>query len=160
PLVLRYPKSLPQGRRVTELSRGIDLGPTLLEIAGFPVPQDVYGQSLVGMLGGAATAPGQTAAPTPAKGAARLVPRTVSELMSLGQNERAVRTQRWKLVDDIARGDHWYFDLQKDPGEANALRDFDSELGKKAAGGYQDEVDTLNAFAESHPVPAARGAQP
>jgi len=36
PLVLRYPKSLPGGRRVGELSRGIDLGPTLIELGASP----------------------------------------------------------------------------------------------------------------------------
>lgn len=158
PLVLRYPKSLPKGQRVSELSRGIDLGPTLLEVAGFPAPQDVYGQSLLAMLA-VTGAPGKASAAAP-RGSAKIVPRTVSELQSLTLNERAVRTQKWKLVDDIAGQDHWYFDLTKDPGEATPLRDFASDLGKKAEAGYQDEVDLMNAYSESHPVPAARGAAP
>jgi arylsulfatase A-like enzyme len=158
PLVIRYPKSLPQGKRVEELSRGIDLGPTLIELAGFPVPQDVYGQSLLATLGSkdgvGGGAPGGTG-----KAMNRVVARAVSELDSLGQHLRCVRTQKWKLVDDVGGGeDHWYFDLQKDPGELNKLRDFDSELGKKAVAGYEEEIRSLNAFSEAHAVPAARGA--
>ena len=158
PLVIRYPKSLPQGRRVAELSRGVDVGPTLIELAGFPVPQDVYGQSLLPTLGGKDGAGG--GAPGGSKVAMnRVVGRAVSELDSLGQHLRAVRTQKWKLVDDIGNGeDHWYFDLQKDPGELTQLRDFDSELGKKAVAGYEEEVQALNAFSDTHPVPAAHGA--
>jgi arylsulfatase A-like enzyme len=159
PLVVRYPKSLPQGRRVPDLSRGIDLGPTLLELAGFPAPQDVYGQSLLPALGEGVKPPDAAAAAAP-KGSSRVVPRTVSELQSLGLNQRAVRTQKWKLVDDIAGQDHWYFDLSKDPGELTPLKDFATELGKKAEAGYQDEVDLLNTFSETHSVPAARGAVP
>ncbi len=158
PLVIRYPKSLPEGRRVGELSRGIDLGPTLIELAGFPAPQDVYGQSLLATLGNkdgvGGGAPGGNG-----RAMNRVVGRTVSELDSLGQHLRAVRTQKWKLVDDVGGGeDHWYFDLQKDPGEVAKLRDFESELGKKAIAGYEEEIQTLNLFSEAHPVPAARRA--
>jgi arylsulfatase A-like enzyme len=161
PLVLRYPKTVPQGRRVTELSRGIDLGPTLLEIAGFPVPQDVYGQSLLSTFAAPSTAPSPTgAAGGAARTAPRVVGRAVSELESVGQHLRAVRTQRWKLIDHIGTEEHVYFDLQQDAGEQRPLTDFDSDLGKKAVTGYEDEVATLNAFAGTHPVPAARGAVP
>jgi arylsulfatase A-like enzyme len=47
PLILRYPRSIPAGRRVSALSRGIDLGATLLELAGLPFPDDIMGQSLM-----------------------------------------------------------------------------------------------------------------
>jgi hypothetical protein len=47
PLIIRYPKRLPSGKRSNELSRGIDVGPTLLELAGFPAPTDVFGTSLM-----------------------------------------------------------------------------------------------------------------
>jgi hypothetical protein len=38
------------------------------------------------------------------------------------------------------------------------MSDFGSDLGKQAEAGYQAEIDALNAFAEHHPVPAAKGA--
>jgi arylsulfatase A-like enzyme len=151
PLVVRYPAKLPAGKRVAELSRGIDVGPTLLELAGFPAPKDVFGTSLVPLVSGSAG------------GRPPRVGRVVSELASVGHNLRAVRTLKWKLIDNIGTPEHWYFDLQKDPGEKFPLTDFDSELGQKASSGYEAEVDAINAFSERaqyerRMVPAARGA--
>jgi arylsulfatase A-like enzyme len=143
PLVVRYPKKLPRGMKIEDLSRGIDVGPTVLELAGFPPPADVLGTSLVPEIQNPGT---------------RVVGRVVSELNSVGRNLRSVRTLKWKLVDKIGASEHWYFDLQRDPAERIPMSDFDSELGKKAENGYQAEVDALNAFAEHHPVPAAKGA--
>src|SRR5262249_6364996 len=75
PLVLRYPKKLPRGARIEALSRGIDVGPTVLELAGFPPPTDVFGTSLVPAIQNPGT---------------RVVGRIVSELDSVGRNLRAV----------------------------------------------------------------------
>jgi len=145
PLIVRYPAKLPPGCRVKELSRGIDVGPTLLDLAGFPVPEDTLGMSLATLV----TAPGTAR-----------IGRVVSELDSVGNRLRAVRTLKWKLLDRIGTQDHWYFDLQRDPGEQNPKVDFESELGQKATSGYEAEVDTLNAFSEKHVVPATRAGPP
>jgi arylsulfatase A-like enzyme len=142
-LVVRYPKKLHPGRRVAEQTRGIDVGPTLLELAGLPAPEDVVGRSLVAL----AETPGSPN-----------VGRAVSELFCVGRNMRSVRTLKWKLVDQIGRPDHWYYDLQRDPGETKELTDFDSDLGKKAKAGYESEIEALDAFASRHEVPAAQGA--
>jgi arylsulfatase len=47
PLILRWPKVLPAGRRTDELVGSIDLLPTLLEAAGLPIPANVQGISLL-----------------------------------------------------------------------------------------------------------------
>jgi arylsulfatase A-like enzyme len=46
PLILVDPPSLEPGRRVPHLSRHLDVAPTLLALAGVPVPESFRGQSL------------------------------------------------------------------------------------------------------------------
>jgi arylsulfatase A-like enzyme len=142
PLVVRYPAKLHAGRRVKAQTRGIDVGPTLLELAGLPPPDDVLGKSLLPL----AEVPGSPP-----------VGRAISELFSVGYQIRSVRAPRWKLLDQIGTEEHAYFDLTADPGERAPRLDFESELGKKAVEGYLAETQAMEAFAARHPVPAVTG---
>ena len=142
PLIVRYPPKLAAGRRVAGQTRGIDVGPTLLELAGLPPTDQVLGRSLV-PLAESPAGPG--------------VGRAVSELFSVGINLRTVRTSRWKLYDWIGTPEHYYFDLQQDPGERSPRVDFDGELGAKAVDGYEAETQAMDAFMARHPVPATTG---
>jgi uncharacterized sulfatase len=45
PLLLRWPAGIPSGRRVDDFVSLIDIGPTLLEVAGVPVPTEMNGRS-------------------------------------------------------------------------------------------------------------------
>lgn len=143
PLVIRFPPKLHAARRVAGQTRGIDVGPTLLELAGLPAPNDVLGRSLV-PLAEVSGAPG--------------VGRAVSELFSVGVNVRTVRTSRWKLFDWIGTPEHVYYDLQQDPAERSPRLDFESEVGTKAVNGYEAETEGMNAFMTRHPVPATSGS--
>jgi hypothetical protein len=62
-----------------------------------------------------------------------------------------VRSLEYKLVDDLGRGTHYFFDLRQDPGERSDLSDFESELGKRAVAGYTTEVQRIDAFINLHP---------
>jgi len=145
PFVVRYPKRLAADRKIADLSRGIDVGPTLLDLAGMPAPQDVFGTSLIPLVEHPGTG---------------RVGRAISELASVGHNLRCVRTLKWKLLDEIGKPEHWYFDLEHDPGEQIPMANFDTELGKKAATGYEAEIDVINAFSDRHDVPAKHGPHP
>jgi len=136
PLVLRYPAQLPKGVRIPAQTSSVDVGPTLLELAGLPAATDVLGTSLVHF------------ARDPASAHPR---RAVSELTSVGRNMRAVRSLDYKLIDDVARDAHYFFDLQQDPAEKSGSSDFESELGKRAVAGYTTEVQRMEAFLNSHP---------
>ena len=52
PLVVRYPAFAPQGRRRDEMVLNLDLAPTILELAGVPVPPDMEGRSFRDLIAG------------------------------------------------------------------------------------------------------------
>jgi N-acetylglucosamine-6-sulfatase len=45
PLVMRYPKEIRAGMRIDEMALGIDMAPTMFELAGVPIPNDIEGAS-------------------------------------------------------------------------------------------------------------------
>ncbi len=47
PLLLKFPQNQNAGKRVTARARLVDVAPTILEIAGVPVPSQMQGQSLL-----------------------------------------------------------------------------------------------------------------
>jgi choline-sulfatase len=47
PLLLKFPQNQNAGRRVTARARLVDVAPTILEIAGAPIPSQMQGQSLL-----------------------------------------------------------------------------------------------------------------
>ena len=56
-LIIRYPRLIHAGRRHDALLGNVDLLPTLLELAGLPVPDNVDGRSFLALLTGAAYTP-------------------------------------------------------------------------------------------------------
>lgn len=52
PYGLRYPKLAPEGEIREELVANIDIAPTIYELAGLPIPEEVDGRSLVSLLEG------------------------------------------------------------------------------------------------------------
>ena len=47
PLLLKFPQNQNPGKRVTARARLVDVAPTILEIAGVPIPSQMQGQSLL-----------------------------------------------------------------------------------------------------------------
>jgi len=54
PLMVRFPAAVKAGQTETEMVQNIDYAPTLLDFAGVPVPPDMQGLSLKGLLTGEA----------------------------------------------------------------------------------------------------------
>jgi arylsulfatase A-like enzyme len=135
PLIVRYPARLPQHARVSEQSRIIDVGPTLLDLARLTVPNNVLGESLV---------------PAIEKPGTVRHRRAMSELMSVGRNMRSVRTAQWKFVDDMGRDTFYYFDLKNDPHEEHRLTDATSDACKKLQAIYLEETSNIESFVASH----------
>ncbi len=107
PWMIKVPGA-PQGR-VSEapVSSGIDMVPTMLELAGLKAPSHLDGQSL---------------RPAVAGKDADLREFSVSETLIGGAQGRCVRTGRYKYVayDSGANGEQ-FFDLKNDPGEMRNL---------------------------------------
>ncbi len=99
--LMRIPK-LAQGKRIRALVQPPDLMPTILNLAGAPIPDYVQGKSLVPLLKGSKTKLRDFAVTGPAPTTSAPVPITVT-------------TSRWSLL--LAPGRKELYDLTKDPGQ-------------------------------------------
>ncbi|MEA3344681.1 MAG: sulfatase [Chloroflexota bacterium] len=107
PLIIRPPRASKKGLRIPHLVQHIDIAPTILDIAGIPIPDSMEGESLVPYLNGERDEP--------------LYPFLVTEectrMMKWG-----LRTDRYKYIlareQDYLRGPmQELYDLQSDPHE-------------------------------------------
>ena len=141
PLIVRYPGSLPAGRKVRDQTRITDVGPTLLELADLPGPTDAMGHSLVPLARGEALDFENAA---------------ISELYSVGREMRSVRSIDAKFLDDQAGNRFCWFDLAADPRELRRLGDIETGLGKGASRLYLRNVAQLEeAFRRRPGAPVA-----
>lgn len=109
PLVVRWPAGVTTaGRTVEALVSLADVGPTLLEAAGRPVPAGLSGRSLGGWLRGE----------TPAEWREALLGQCNG--FELYVTQRLIRTREWKYVFNGFDADELY-DLNADPGERRNL---------------------------------------
>ncbi len=118
PLLCRWPGRIEAGRRVEGLVSSVDLAPTLLDLAGVPIPSTMLGTSLRPCLCDNQAAPHQS---------------VFAEIHHpwfdwfYGQgfqgSRRCIVTERYKLVvQDLGRlgaEPTQFFDLENDPGELN-----------------------------------------
>lgn len=110
PLILRVPKGCglkAAGGVVKGQVGGLDVAPTVLDLAGVPVPGSWEGRSLRRAM---------------ESGVSDGRPVVAETRVRDGLWQRAVRTGRWKVIaiDDFERPDEVY-DLVADPGETNNL---------------------------------------
>jgi len=131
PLLIRFPKLIKPGTVLDQFVLNIDIAPTLLELAGLPVPKTIQGRSFVTLL--------KDSKATWRKS-------FLSEYFQEKQYPRtptwqAVRTEHWKYIKytDLNGMDELY-DLKADPYETNnlihqlnsqaALKEMQAELEK------------------------------
>jgi arylsulfatase A-like enzyme len=102
PLVFRWPGVIPSGVRIAPVVSIIDIGPTVLEAAGVPIPSEFQGRSLMGFIRGD-------------------WPRAPHVAFSEWENlEKVIRGGEWKLVLNYFRP-HVLYDLRDDPWEQKQL---------------------------------------
>lgn len=99
PLIIRYPDGARQGETVNDLVSLMDLGPTILEAAGIPVPTYLEGRSLL---------PYREAK-------AAQVPRQY--VYCEDNYQIMMRSQTRKLVYNIGQSEGEFYDLEADPHE-------------------------------------------
>jgi arylsulfatase A-like enzyme len=114
PLVMRYPKRIPAGARIDELTLGIDIAPTMLELAGVQIPNDIEGASLIPLWGRAVE-----------DWRERFLIEYYSDTVFPRMDHmgyKAVRTTRWKYVRFLElEGMDELYDLEADPYEMRNL---------------------------------------
>jgi arylsulfatase A-like enzyme len=110
PLLIKWPKARGT-RRVDEVVSGVDIMPTILEVAGGKIPKGISGQSL--SRGGAAATRVLLSETHPCPDVMRLHPR-------FNRIERAIRSGRWKFIQSTA-GKRELYDMEADPFEKRNL---------------------------------------
>ncbi len=120
PLILRWPRVLPAGRRIASLVGLTDVMPTLLHQLRLPPPADLQGRSLVALI-----AKGSPSGPSVA----------FAEGLKVGPERRALYRGRWKLIAPAAGGPQRLYDLAADALEQ---RDVSAE--------HPAEVEALTAL--------------
>jgi len=124
PLIIRYPSRIPKGVRVKAMVSHMDITPTLLELAGIPIPKEVSGSNLLALLDGKWDG---------------------YPMLCMVENtrmtKRALRTERWKLIEtlrpDIYGRPAGYielYDLEKDPKETENIADLNEDLALQLLG--------------------------
>jgi arylsulfatase A-like enzyme len=129
PLIISYPPTLPAGIVVPGVARTIDIVPTVLDIAGVPLPPGLQGESLVPRTRRGWQGSGPLAYSESGRNFYRENPRQYVD--GVAGKWRMVRGDRFKLIlIPKASGDpDWeFYDLESDPGEkSNALGRFPEE---------------------------------
>lgn len=115
PLLVRWPGQIAPGRVSNELVSGEDIGPTLLEAVGLPVPKDMSGQSQLAHWRGAASGPRKYIF------GARLhhgnAPFTETTKASTFDLSRCIRSKRYKLIYNCTpQMEYAPVDSARDPG--------------------------------------------
>jgi arylsulfatase A-like enzyme len=135
PLLARWPGRIEPGTRIPHLVQNIDYAPTFLEMAGEPVPDDVQGESLLGLMTGDGSEPWRDSIyyhyyehPQPH----RVAP------------HYGVRTERYKLVHYYGTGEWELFDLEEDPRELRSVVDDPARAGVVAE--LKAELRRLRAY--------------
>jgi arylsulfatase len=110
PLIMRLPGGEGAGRRVRTVVSAMDVGPTLLELAGAPIPPGLDGRSLVPLLvrdeGG---------------GHAFSVLQSHMDQARSTQELHSVRTATHHYARNATTGEAYFFDLRDDPREQSNL---------------------------------------
>jgi arylsulfatase A-like enzyme len=110
PLVIRYPRLIPEAREEDALALNIDLAPTLAELAGIPASAPVDGDSMVDLLCGDVEGWREDFA------LEYFIPRGFDGMPAY----IGYRSQRWKYLVSIYGFEELY-DLEGDPNEMDNL---------------------------------------
>lgn len=130
PLILRLPGKLPKGKVLEELVEGLDVMPTVFELAGLPLQPYFQGRSLLPMILGSKKDLKE----------AVFAETTPCGYQCKDENEparlRAIRTDKWKLIENSRAGSLKYelYDLASDAAESVNLieKNFDVSNRLKA----------------------------
>jgi arylsulfatase A-like enzyme len=130
PLMLWWPGGISAGTTVTQTVQSIDLMPTLLELVGVEVPEQVQGQSLLPLL--AESDPTSLGwRPRPAFAERSFAPAAFEAEDEMRLETQVVIHEGWKLIRNISRPEGWpeyeLFDHAADPLNLDDVADENPE---------------------------------
>ena len=118
-----------------DLVSGIDVAPTLLGLAGIAVPPGMLGRDLF---------------ESEPEGAVAF-----STHFS-NQDQRGIRSKRWKVIENLGMETLEVYDLRADPGEQKNLYQGDREQFKEAFAAFErlmEKHDMPSPWADTDPAP-------
>ena len=131
PWLIRYPNVVKPGSVTDDWVVSIDNAPTILDMAGIPVPSDMQGRSLVPIFKGK----------TPADWRKSMYYHYYEfQAPHWVVPNYGIRTERYKLIDYYTLNQWELFDLKADPDEMDNLM---IESGKKVKPGYEGILKDL-----------------
>jgi len=114
PMVIVAPGRIPAGVRVDQLVENVDLAPTMLQLLGQPVPEDLAGTSLLPLIDGRATSDGESLSITFDREANK------STGAFMRYRKIGIRTDSYSFIFREEGPEEWYA-LADDPGELHDL---------------------------------------
>jgi len=130
PLIMRYPKALPQGKVIETQVGQVDIMPTIFDLLKIPMPEGTEGRSLLPLIRGEKIDFREETYLETLKCGWQTLPDD-------GRMLWAVRTPEWKLIfnyDYKNKEDKGYYELynlKNDPGEKANLIDKEPEIAEK-----------------------------
>jgi N-acetylglucosamine-6-sulfatase len=107
PFIMRAPWLISDpGAIRQQMALNIDIAPTLMEMAGIPIPEDIDGESLVPIL-----------MDPESQGRDSFLLEFWRYFPENTPSYRGIRTERYKFIEFEQGREPWLFDLQEDPGE-------------------------------------------
>lgn len=111
PCLISYPDGIKKGQKISDLTLNVDIAPTLLDLAGVEIPDDMQGESMKGLLEGSKKAHDNW------RKSAYYQYFEYPKWHNV-QPHYGVRTDRYKLIHFYFNIDEWeFYDLEKDPVE-------------------------------------------
>lgn len=150
PLVISMAGRLPEGVRVREQVRLVDVVPTILDILGREEMPDLEGVSLLPLTRGEGLAAARKGMVLPPQVA-------FAEGVRLGGELKALTTASTKVIHEVASGRTLAFDLLEDPEEQRVLDPRDTSYPRDAARGVLDAVFDMT---ETWHVEIVTGGEP
>lgn len=157
PLILRYPPAVAAGVEVSRQVGLLDVGPTLLELAGLPVPPTFAGRSVLTAKG---NQPVFLQPPVYSDKAAQARAERLSYLRSVAgeplrdaeaNDHLALRTESWKFI--VSGSGTELYDLKNDPWEGTDLAGLRPDIVNRLG-------PLLTQWLEAHPPTPRTGFEP
>ncbi|MDX2429879.1 MAG: sulfatase [Bacteroides sp.] len=136
PFVIRYPQSIEAGQEIEEMTLNVDFAPTLLDMAGVEIPDEMQGESFAQLLNGEGEEQWRDA-----------IYYHYYEYPKWHhvQPHYGIRTDRYKLIHFYYDVDIWeLYDLQEDPNELSNL--YKDEVHSDLIASLKEELKKLQVL--------------